>query len=41
MNSTRSIEIPPAVVAAVTERVQPTVDFLRETYGEDFLQATR
>lgn len=41
VNSTRSIEIPAAVVAAVTERVQPTVDFLRQTYGEAFLQATQ
>lgn len=41
VNTTRRIDIPPEVTAELERRVQPTVDFLRQTFGEDFLEQTR
>ena len=41
VNTTRPIDIPPAVRERITQRVQPTIDFLRAEFGEAFLEATR
>lgn len=37
----KGITVPPEAVAAVRERLQPQYDFLRETFGADFLALTK
>lgn len=41
VNSTRAIEVPETVVERMRERVQPSVEFLRAEFGDEFLQSTR
>ncbi len=41
VHATRPLKIPPAVLRHIEGLVQPTVEFIRTEFGEDFLMATR